>query len=156
MSLDDFTLARVLHVVAVVGWIGGVWFVTFVVMPAIARSEPPEQRLKAFHRIEQGFSIQAKFWVILAGATGFWMTWRADMWSRFAEPGFWWMHAMLALWLVFFLMLFVIEPFFLHRRMSTSSTPAKDFDRLVRLHRLLSLATLVTVAGAMAGAHGLI
>ncbi len=53
MEIDWFTLARVLHVVSVVGWIGGVWFVTFVIMPAIARAEPPQRRLIAFHRIEQ-------------------------------------------------------------------------------------------------------
>ena len=32
MDIDTFTLARSLHVAAIVGWIGGVWFVTLVVM----------------------------------------------------------------------------------------------------------------------------
>ena len=88
MSFDPFTLVRCLHVVAIVGWIGGVWFVTFVVMPAIARSEAPANRLAAFHRIEQGFAPQAKLWVLLAGASGFWMTHQANLWSRFADPGY--------------------------------------------------------------------
>lgn len=87
MIFDDFAIARVLHVAAIVGWIGGVWFVTFVVMPAIRKTEAPDKRLKAFHRIEQGFSAQAKAWVLLAGASGSWMTWRGDMWGRFAEQG---------------------------------------------------------------------
>ena len=78
MMPDLFVLARVLHVSSIVGWIGGVWFVTFVIMPAITRSEPPALRMSAFHRIEQGFSRQAKFWVLLAGLTGFWMTEQAD------------------------------------------------------------------------------
>ncbi len=156
MSLDLFTLSRVLHVIAIVGWIGGVWFVTLVVMPAIARAEAPADRLAAFHRIEQGFAPQAKFWVLLAGASGLWMTHQAALWSRFADPHFWWMHAMLALWTVFAVMLFVAEPLFLHRRMAASPTPAADFDRMVLGHRVLSALALVTVAGAMAGAHGLI
>lgn len=156
MLIDLFTLARVVHVTALVGWIGGVWFVTFVVMPAIVRSEAPDRRLEAFHRIEAGFAPQARFWVLLAGASGFWMTWQADLWGRFAQMDMWWMHAMLGLWLVFFMMLFVAEPLVLHRRMARSPSPVRDFQRMVLLHRLLSALALVTVLGAMAGAHGLI
>lgn len=156
MDFAFYTLARCLHVAAIVGWIGGVWFVTLVVMPAIARSEAPAVRLAAFHRIEQGFAPQAKFWVLLAGASGFWMTYQADLWSRFADPAFWWMHAMLALWTVFAVMLFLLEPLFLRRRMAQSATPEADFARMVTVHRLLSALALVTVLGAMGGAHGLI
>ncbi len=156
MPFDDFTIARVVHVASIVGWIGGVWFVTFVIMPAIARSEPPASRLSAFHRIEQGFAPQAKVWVLLAGVSGFWMTERADLWTRFAEPTFWWMHAMLMLWTLFALMLFVIEPLFLHRRMAESATPEADFRLMATMHRVLSLVALITVLGAMAGAHGMI
>jgi uncharacterized membrane protein len=156
MSFDPFTLVRCLHVVAIVGWIGGVWFVTFVVMPAIARSEAPANRLAAFHRIEQGFAPQAKLWVLLAGASGFWMTHQANLWSRFADPGYWWMQAMLVLWTIFAVMLFVAEPLVLHRRMAASPSPEADFAKMVVAHRVLSLAALVTVLGAMAGAHGLL
>lgn len=152
---DLFTLARVLHVAAIVGWIGGVWFVTFVIMPAITRSEAPCARMAAFHRIEKGFSRQAKFWVLLAGLSGLWMTVQADLWSRFADPRYWWMHAMVLLWVLFALMLFVLEPLFLHRRMAHSTTPAVDFMRLVAVHRILSAFALVTVLGAMGGAHGM-
>lgn len=156
MAFDDFTLARVVHVASVVGWIGGVWFVTFVVMPAIIRNEPPQSRLMAFHRIEQGFAPQARVWVLLAGISGFWMTWRADLWVRFGEKSFWWMYAMVALWALFAVMLFVIEPLFLHRRMARSPSPDADFHRMVTMHRVLSVVALITILGAMAGAHGMI
>ncbi len=33
--MDDFIIARVIHVVAVLFWIGGVAFVTLVVMPSV-------------------------------------------------------------------------------------------------------------------------
>lgn len=125
-------------------------------MPAIQRAEPPVGRLQTFHRIEAGFAPQARLWVLLAGASGFWMVWRADLWARFADPHFWWMHAMLGLWFVFALMLFVAEPLFLHRRMERSIAPDLDFRRMVIMHRVLSVAALVTILGAMAGAHGLI
>ncbi len=155
MPFDDFTLARLIHVVAVAAWIGGVWFVTFVVIPAIARSDAPTERLAAFHRIEGRFAPQARWWVLLAGLSGFWMTWRADLWSRFTDPQMWWMHAMVALWLVFAIMLFIAEPLVLHRRMASSPEPERDFAHMATMHRALSIVGFVTVAGAVGGAHGL-
>ena len=155
MTLDDFTLARVLHVVAVLFWIGGVGFVTLVVMPAIRRNNLPGERLLAFRRIESGFAPQARWWVLLAGLTGFWMTWRVDLWSRFAEPRYWWMHAMVLVWAMFTLMLFVVEPLGLHRRMEHSSSPEADFRKMETGHRVLLALSIVTVIGAVGGAHGL-
>lgn len=154
--MDDFTLARVVHVVAILFWIGGVAFVTTVLMPSIRHSVLPAERLSSFHRVEQGFAWQARLWVGLAGLSGLWMIHRADLWDRFADLRFWWMHAMIAIWLIFAAMLYLIEPLFLHRRMHSSRDPARDFARMERMHRGLLLASLVTTIGALAGAHGLI
>lgn len=153
--MDDFAIACVVHVIAVLLWIGGVAFVTLVVFPFIRTSHPPVERLEAFHRIEGRFAPQAKVWVLLAGASGLWMVWRADLAVRFAEPHFWWMHAMVAVWLIFALMLFVIEPLFLHRRMARCPNPAQDFVRMAAMHRLLLLVSLIAVAGVGGGSHGL-
>ena len=89
--MDGFIIARIIHVVAILFWIGGVAFVTSVVMPSIREGFPPEERLAAFRRIEARFAWQARIWVALAGASGFWMVYRADLWSRYTGPGFWWM-----------------------------------------------------------------
>lgn len=152
--LDDFIIARALHVLAVLMWIGGVAFVTLVLIPSIRRSRSPEERLATFHTFEGRFAPQAAFWVLLAGASGFWMTHRADLWSRFADLEYWWMHAMVAVWLLFAAMLFVIEPLFLHKRMAASPDPARDFARMERMHRVLLALSLITVLGAVAGSHG--
>lgn len=152
--MNDFILARVLHVLAVLLWIGGVAFVTVVLLPSVRNSAPPAERLQDFHRFERRFAPQARVWVLLAGLTGFWMAFRANLWGRFADPHFWWMHAMVAVWLVFTAMLFVVEPLYLHHRMETSREPARDFARMERMHRMLLAASLVTVFGAVAGSHG--
>ena len=151
--MADFAIAHALHVLAVILWIGGVGFVTLVVIPTLAAT-PPGERMREFHRIEARFAPQARLWVLLAGASGLWMCWRAELWSRFVDPHFWWMHAMVAVWLIFAAMLFVIEPFFLHRRMQTSPTPGADYARLRTMHWVLLLLSLVAVAGAAAGSHG--
>ncbi|MFV0645674.1 MAG: hypothetical protein ACK5NN_14480 [Sphingomonadaceae bacterium] len=153
--MSDFPIAHGLHVLAVLMWIGGVGFVTLVLMPTVS-SWPENDRLAAFHRFEQKFAPQARIWVLLAGASGFWMVSRGDMWSRFSDWHFWWMGAMVAIWAVFFMMLFIIEPLFLHRHMAHSITPADDFRRMVIMHRVLLALSLITVFGAAAGSHGLL
>ncbi|GAA4772169.1 hypothetical protein GCM10023219_19030 [Stakelama sediminis] len=153
--MDDVTIVRALHVLAVLLWIGGVAFVTLVVMPSIRAENLPEKRLEAFHRLEGRFAPQARIWVLLAGASGFWMVYRWQMWGRFTDPHFWWMHAMVAIWVIFAAMLFVIGPLFLHRRRTKSGNSAPTFVRMEWMHRALLVLSLFTVFGAVAGSHGL-
>ena len=152
--MNDFILARAVHVVSVLMWIGGVAFVTTVTMPAIRRSVPEAERLAAFHRFEERFAPQARVWVLLAGASGLWMIWRTQTWSRFEDGQYWWMHAMVCLWALFALMLFVIEPLVLHRKMANAADPARLFARMERLHRVLLALALLTVGSAVMGSHG--
>lgn len=152
--MDDYIFARAVHVVAVLMWIGGVAFVTTVLMPSTRRLSAPGERLSAFHRFEGRFAPQASVWVVLAGASGFWMTWRADLWHRFAEPSYWWMHSMVGIWLVFMIMLFIVEPLVLHKRLSSSPDPERDFARMETMHRVALVVSLATIAGAVAGSHG--
>ena len=137
-------------------WIGGVGFRTTTAMPAIRAAHAPDERLAAFHKFESRFVWQARFWVLLAGASGFWMAARGDLWARFHDASFWWMHAMVLVWMIFFTMLFFIEPLVLQRRMKSSPTPARDFDRMERVHRLLLALSLLALLGAAAGSRGLI
>jgi uncharacterized membrane protein len=156
--MDDIVIARVLHILAIVHWIGGVAFVTLVVLPAIARLGAPAQRIALFEQVEGRFSLHAKASVLLAGASGFYMTWRMEAWYRLADIHFWWMHAMIALWAVFSIILFVAEPLWLHawfhRRAATA--PESTFALVQRLHRVLLALAVVTVAGAGLGAHGVV
>ena len=155
--MTDITLARALHVVAIVLWIGGVGMVTTVLLPAIRRRTPAAERFAQFHAIEHGFARQARWTTALAGATGFYMTWRFDLWDRFAAAEYWWMPAMVATWAVFTLMLFVIEPLLLDRMLQrrAARAPEATYRLIERLHWGLLALSLVTVAGAVAGAHGL-
>ena len=57
MSTRSLVFARVLHVMGVVLWIGGVAFVTTVVIPMLRRLPSGEERLRLFEAIEGRFSI---------------------------------------------------------------------------------------------------
>jgi hypothetical protein len=65
--MDDTTIARTIHVLAVVLWIGGVGFVTTVLLPAVRRMKSPADRLNFFDDIERHFAWQARITTLLAG-----------------------------------------------------------------------------------------
>jgi uncharacterized membrane protein len=153
--MNDVVFARTLHVLAVVIWIGGVSMATTVALPAIRRGDLGPDRLRAFQAIEHRFIWQARIAVIVVGLSGFYMADRLDLWDRFRSVTFWWMHAMLIVWLLFTFVLFVGEPLILRRLVRTWATkqPNIFFAWLHRAHWMLLGLSIVTIFGAVAGSH---
>lgn len=151
---NDYAIARALHVLAIVMWVGGVGFVTTVLIPAIRRRFPADQQYAMFEDVEHRFGAQARFWVVLALASALWMLHVSDGWGRLADTG--WLHLMMAAWLPFFLMLFVLEPFIIHRWLKRRALrdPAGTMRLLQRLHVLLLALTLLALLAGVVGAHG--
>lgn len=108
--IDDIELARALHVVFVVHWIGGVAFVTLVALPLARASRDASAGWALFEAIENRFVSQARWSIPLAGAAGFWMVWRLDLWSVLADGLMWWLDAMTGLWALFMAAVFIVEP----------------------------------------------
>lgn len=156
--MDATIAARAIHVLAIVHWIGGVAFVTLVMLPAIRKTVTPRDRLARFEEIEGRFSVQAKLSVLIAGLSGFYMVESLGAWPNYLDAGYWWLHAMTAVWAVFMLVLYVIEPFFLAARLKTraAADPEGVFRFLQRAHYLLLAVSLATVGGAVLGAHGVL
>ncbi len=71
--MDKYALARVIHVLSVVLWIGGVAMVTTVLIPAIRKMGPSADQVGLFERLESRFALQAKITTLLAGLSGFYM-----------------------------------------------------------------------------------
>jgi uncharacterized membrane protein len=155
--MDDVVTARALHVLGVVIWIGGVAMVTMVLLPAVRRGDLGPNRLQVFEAIERRFAWHARLATLIVGLTGFYMTQRLDLWDRFRSGGFWWMHAMVCLWLLFTFLLFVAEPLVLHRRFHARALAAPDaaFALLHRAHWLLLALSVITILGAVAGSQGM-
>lgn len=153
--MDVYVVARVLHVLAVVHWIGGVAMVTLVILPQMG-ALPPADRIATFERLEGRFGAQAKLSTLVAGLSGLWMLWLAGGWGLFLLPGYWWLHLMVAVWAIFTLVLFVLEPLVLHRwfHARASRDPEGTFALVLRLHRVLLALSALAVAGAVQGAHG--
>jgi uncharacterized membrane protein len=154
--VTSWIAARVVHVLGVVLWIGGVAMVTTVLLPAARRLQSARERVEFFEQIESGFARQARWTTLLTGLSGFYLVYVLNAWERFAQAGYWWMHAMVLVWIVFTIMLFVLEPLWLHRwfRASAQRHPEPTFVLIQRLHWFLLAISLVTIAAAVAGAHG--
>ena len=113
-------------------------------------------RVALFDHLEAGFARQARVTTLITGLSGLWLTHRLNAWSRFTAAEYWWMHGMVAVWVLFTLMLFVIEPWFLHRWFQARAVrnPDGTFALIEDLHRVLLVVSLVTVMAAAAGSHG--
>ena len=154
--MTELALARVLHVLGVVLWIGGVAMVTTVILPAVRRIASTEEQVTLFETIEHRFAWQARVTTLLTGLSGFYLVHAMQAWTRFTAATYWWMHAMVLVWVLFTLMLFVLEPLVLRRlfQRHAANNPRRVFALVQRMHWLLLMLSLLTVAGAVAGSHG--
>lgn len=149
-------LARVIHVLSVVLWIGGVAFVTTVLIPSIRRMPSESERIELFERLESRFALQARVTTVLAGASGLYMLHAMRAWDRYLDPAYWWVHLMTLVWLAFTIVLFALEPLFLHRWFVEAARRDSEraFRLLQRFHQLLLTLSLVAIVGAVAGTRG--
>jgi len=147
-------IAIVVHVLAVVWWIGGLAFVTTVFLPAIRHGLGNDPHV-AFYKIESRFAPQARIAVILVGVSGLYLLWRLNAWYWLAHIAFWWLDAMILYWVLFALLLFVLEPAgVLKRAMRGAADEAGVWRRMQSLHALMLVIALVIIAGAAVGSHG--
>jgi uncharacterized membrane protein len=155
--MEYITVARIIHIVAIVLWIGGVSMVTTVIIPAVKRMRSKEEQIETFEKIEGKFSLQAKVTTVLTGLSGLYMIEVMNAWSRFLDITFWWMHAMVLVWFIFTIILFILEPFVLHKlfRKYAEKNPGRTFDILHKAHWVLLILSIITIIGALAGSHGL-
>ena len=152
---DDIELARAVHVLCVVHWIGGVAFVTLIALPLARANEDAREGWALFEAIERRFSAQVRWSIPFAGATGLWMAWRLDLWAQFGDPTFWWLDAMALVWALFMALVFVVEPLAHGRLKATAARDPRAVLRRISLaHFILLAAAAVTILGAVLGAHG--
>ena len=159
--MEDFVyfgLARAFHVLGVVLWIGCVAFVTTTLIPSLRKMSDSDKRLELFEQLEGKFAFQARVVTLITGLTGFYMLHYMQAWERYQQIQFWWIHLMTIIWLVFTVVLFVLEPLILHRRFKMMATENSDraFTLLHRMHKVLLVLSLVTIFGTVAGVHGLL
>jgi len=128
--------------------------VTTVILPIVRRGE--KERLGLLEAVERRFVWQARVATLLVAASGFYMVGRLDLWSRFRTIEFWWMHAMVLLWMIFTFILFIAEPVMQRRKTrDTHVASSAGVAQMQWLHWVLLVLSAITVLAAVAGSQGM-
>ena len=146
------SLARALHVLGVIWWVGGVAMVTATILPALRNAGLADaERRRIFGRIRARFVWQARAAVLIVGASGAYLLAYLGGIARLRSgPAGWWIDLMIVTWAVFALLLFVLEPLGLMKRTGIATKPLA----FLLMHALLLVLALVTVASGVIWAHG--
>lgn len=155
-----FALMHIIHLLAVIIWIGGLAFITMLVLPMIIKMPEPLQKVLFFQRIERKFAPLARVYNLIVGISGFVMIFTAG-WHRmmFSREGIL-ILVMTVVWFFWAVMLFGLEPVIIKKlleRLSKSGQPMEIetiFARMQKLHWVLLAISLVAVTAGAAFAHG--
>jgi uncharacterized membrane protein len=156
MMIDDLALARAIHILALVHWIGGVTIVTTIILPQARQMPSAKDAVAAFEAFEQRFTQQARISIFLAGLSGIYMLIKLDAWDRFHYASFWWLHLMVAVWAVFALMVYVFEPVVVHSLFHEFALRQKNraFAMATVFHVVALVVSAIAIGAGILGAHG--
>jgi uncharacterized membrane protein len=153
---DDFALARAIHVLALIHWIGGLSAVTTIVLPRAHALPNPTDAVAAFEAFEQCFAQQVRVSIFLVGLSGVYMIIKLDGWGRFGQASFWWLDLMVAVWALFAFMVYVLEPLVIHRLFHDFALRQKHraFALAMRLHIVALCVSAFAIVAGVLGVHG--
>ncbi|MBM3502244.1 MAG: hypothetical protein FJX65_00060 [Alphaproteobacteria bacterium] len=157
MSLDSVLLT--LHLLAVVVWVGGMFFAYVMVRPAAVTALEPPQRGALWQGIFERFFVYVWVAVIVLPATGYWMMF--ERMGGFAGAPLY-VHLMQGLGLVmialFLVLYFRAFPRFRAARaakdLAAAGARLGDIRRTVGINTILGFVTIVVAALGRAGALG--
>lgn len=120
--MSTLDIARAVHVLALVWWLGGVAMMTTIIAPVLRNAElDASRRRQLLVSIRRRFVSHARIALLLIGASGFGMLWHLGGLDRLAMSADGGRFAlMLVTWSFFVTALFVLEPLGLMARLSAN------------------------------------
>jgi hypothetical protein len=90
------------------------------------------------------------------GLSGFYMIVKLDGWDRFGRLSFSWLDVMIAVWVLFALMVYILEPLVIHRlfRDFALRDERRAFALAARLHAVALCVSAFAIAAGVLGALG--
>jgi uncharacterized membrane protein len=147
------SIAILLHVLASVVWVGGMFFAYMCLRPVAASMLEPPVRLTLWDRVFARFFPWVWLSVALILATGFWILF--EVLGGFATAG-WHVHTMLALGLV--MTGIYAHVFFAPYRRLKKAVAAQDWPaggkQLATIRRLVGINTILGIVTISVGAGG--
>ena len=135
MLIDDHALIRAIHVLALVHWIGGLAVVTTIVLPHARGLPNAKDAVASFEAFERRFAFQARISILLVGL---------------------WLDLIVVVWMLFALMIYVLEPLAIHRLFHEFALRNKDraFTVAIELHAVAFIISAFAIGAGVLGAHG--
>jgi len=151
---------HILHIVAVILWIGGLVFVTGVVLPMAIKTPDALQKVLTFQRVEHRFAPLAKWYNIVTGATGFAMVYLLGLGGLYFTKEGAALTFMTAVWLFWFVMLVGLEPVVIRKMLEKMARESGQMDidgifrKVKKLHWFMVAVSLAAAAAGAVVAHG--
>ncbi len=150
-----FSLMHIIHLLTVILWIGGLAFITILILPMVVRMPDALQKVLLFQRIEHRFAPMARYYVAIVGVSGFVMFFIMNLHLTFFTSPSLSLLFMMAVWLFWVIMLFGLEPVIIKKmldRMAKSGEAMEIENVFLRMNRLHWVLLLLSLAASAAGA----
>jgi len=94
--------------------------------------------------------------ILLVAISGLYMIMKLDGWDRFVDALFWWLDLMVVVWVLFALMVYILEPLVMHRLFHDFALQEKHraFALATRLHVIALCVSAFTIAAGVLGSLG--
>ena len=155
-----FSLMHISHVVFVILWIGGLGFVTMMVLPAVIKNPNALEKVLQFQRIEHRFAPVAKLYNLIVGVSGFYMLFYMGSESLlFTREGAS-LTFMTVVWVFWAVMLFGLEPLVIKKLLERMIRGNEEMDidsifaKVAKLHWVLLFISLAACGAGVVFAHG--
>ncbi len=156
-----FSLLHIIHVLTVILWIGGLAFITFLILPMIVKMPNPLEKVLLFQRIEHRFAPAARIYSAVVGISGFAMFFMMDLQHVIFTGESLSLLFMIIVWIFWTVMLFGLEPLIIKRLLDRLASQKGDgleiedvFKRMNVLHLALLFISLAAAASGAIFAHG--
>lgn len=148
-------LSAALHVIGVVIWIGGVGFVTMILLPMVHSMTDPMEKALLFQGVEHRFSKIVKWVIVLVGITGLYNLYRKGLYVIMPTWQGLWLDLMIGVYVVYALLIFGLEKALFKRIFKDMKNMDADqiFFRMSVFHWVVLALSLLAVGGGVIGAH---
>lgn len=160
MEETIYPFLHIIHILTVILWIGGLGFITILILPMVVKMPDALQKVLLFQRIEHRFAPLARIYTVIVGVSGFSMFFILDFAPILFEKEGRFLLIMIAIWIFWVIMLFGLEPLIVKRILDNlakekgKSLEIEDlFNRMNILHFVLLFLSLAASASGIIFAH---
>ncbi len=155
-----FLTMHIVHIAAVILWIGGLAFVTAIVLPMAIKTPDALQKVLTFQRVEHRFAPLARWYNIITGISGFAMVWLLGLQGIYFTKAGLALTFMTGVWVFWFVMLVGLEPIVIRRMLEKMAREGDKMDidgifrKVKKLHWFMVAISLAAAAAGTIVAHG--